>query len=285
MSFQPIAQLPAKAAQGSSNGIVNPGRLAGAIGFRPNGAWLFAYMFRRFGPPNSISDDHKNLASWCITTPKRGCYLCVTPYLGDDGSENQRTLSFSYIIENDLYSKAQKAPPAIRREWRLYWNKIFRWAENRGISIVGNKDLDRRKPLNNHAFGEDTPDNTKRWLVWSNQRDKPRPVELNFRLLKTLPIWIASDISRAYKKSHPNSRRPGHPHENPTVIKQIEKAITTTLRDLMRPTYVRDLSFDANGRAEESQLQSADYYQHAGYPCQPILPKKRKKSKPTAKAK
>lgn len=279
MPFKPTAHRPEEPVTGASSGIVCPGKIADRIGFHPNGAWLFAYMFRRFGPPNSYSDDHKNLASWCLTTPKKGCYLSVTPYLGDKGNPEQSTLSFGYRLSEPLQTAAQTAPPDVRRAWKQWKKKVLRWADKKKVSIVADDQLDRRKPLNQYGYG--APGEPQRWLVWTNKADKDRPVELNMRLLKSMPMWMAADLGTAYRKRHPKAKRPPHPYENPRVIGHIEAALEKTLRELMRPIYVRDIAFDPNGRenGDEFTGSPAEPYEHAGYPCAPVLPKKSKKKK------
>ena len=81
---------------GAGAGELDPGREAVAIGARFHGAWLTAYMIRRFGPPNHPSDDLKNLCSWAITTPIRGLAILVTPYLADLGDREGMCLHFGY---------------------------------------------------------------------------------------------------------------------------------------------------------------------------------------------
>lgn len=40
---------------------------------------LFAYLFRRFGPPEEGSDPHKEIACWYLTTPDPDVILWVSP--------------------------------------------------------------------------------------------------------------------------------------------------------------------------------------------------------------
>jgi hypothetical protein len=270
MKFTPIAELPTQKTVGSGSGIA---RLAQAIDFSPHGAWLFSYMFRRFGPPNSYSDDHKNLASWCITTPKKECWLLVTPYLGDEGHPNEQSISFGYVLSESLYTKSERAPAHVRKAYKAWWDKVLTWAANRGVSIVTDDQLDRRRPLNRFPIQEE---GKPRWVVWSNKKDKPRPVEYNLKGLKSLPIFVTSCLGDAYRKQH-KKETPPRPFGNPHVIGLINKALTTTLQELKRPVFVRDLCFNPTGLIEDSELTAAEPYAHAGRPCQPILPKKKSK--------
>jgi len=40
---------------------------------------MFAYLWRRFGPPNGMSDDLKDLCTYILTTPMEGVILGVSP--------------------------------------------------------------------------------------------------------------------------------------------------------------------------------------------------------------
>ena len=167
------------------------------------------------------------------------------------------------------HEAAQTTPPAVEREWKTWWKKIAQWGAERGVSIVSDQELDKRKPLNTYPYGEDGP----RWMVWSNKKDKDRPVEYGYNLLRKLPVWVLADLSTAYRKKHPKEPRPPRAGENPRVIGHINTALTATLKELKRPIFVRDISFDPCGRVDITATPAAEPYEHAGYPCQPILPK------------
>lgn len=59
---------------------------------------LFVYLFRRFGPSEWGSDDHKSIAGWFLTTPNPDVILWVTPcvYGGK--------YSFGYGVHIDKYN-------------------------------------------------------------------------------------------------------------------------------------------------------------------------------------
>ncbi len=60
---------------------------------------LFAYMFRRFGPPRYGSDCLKVIACWYITTPPdENVALTVSP------NPSGTTFSFGYIINESVYN-------------------------------------------------------------------------------------------------------------------------------------------------------------------------------------
>jgi len=84
--------------QGAMMGIADPGESAEEI--LPDGdyASLFVYMFRRFGIPESGSDDYKEIACWYLTTPDPAVGLMVSP------RPNGLRYSFGYLVDTDVYN-------------------------------------------------------------------------------------------------------------------------------------------------------------------------------------
>lgn len=82
--------------RGAGCGIVDPGAFADLTGDAEYGP-LFAYMYRRFGVPEFGSDDYKEIANWCITTPDKNVVLRVSP------RPSGCRYSFGYMINTAVY--------------------------------------------------------------------------------------------------------------------------------------------------------------------------------------
>jgi hypothetical protein len=61
------------------------------------GPMLFMYLFRRFGPSEWGSDDHKEVACWYLTTPNPDVVLMVSP------RPSGGKYSFGYGVNCDKY--------------------------------------------------------------------------------------------------------------------------------------------------------------------------------------
>lgn len=82
--------------------MFNPGKQAEEILPHLSGGHLFAYLFRRFGYPNFDWDQQKNLVSYAITTPMKGVFLTITPYMGGDAQTSRSALMFGYCITSSI---------------------------------------------------------------------------------------------------------------------------------------------------------------------------------------
>jgi hypothetical protein len=118
-------------AGGYQSGTINPGGIADELGCGAiSGPWLTCYMIRRFGWPNLGSDDHKNLCTWCLTTPLSGLFLTVTPYLGG----GSRSLHFGVRFDKATGEALDRNPG--REAFRKRANKALRtWWLKRGSEI------------------------------------------------------------------------------------------------------------------------------------------------------
>src|SRR2546427_5605706 len=70
-------------------GVFDTGKDAALILPGLRGGQLFAYLFRRFGYPNSGWDDHKELVYYLLTTPMDNVFLAVRPHMGGDYADNR----------------------------------------------------------------------------------------------------------------------------------------------------------------------------------------------------
>lgn len=86
---------------------------------------LFAYLFRRFGYPNSGWDDYKQLVTYYLTTPHPGMILSITPYVGDTSA-----ISLRFLVEGSAANAIDAYAQRPREAWML---RSFDWAETQGL--------------------------------------------------------------------------------------------------------------------------------------------------------
>ncbi len=258
---------------GASSGDLNPGKEALAIGARFHGAWLGAYMIRRFGPPNHPSDDRKDLCSWTISTPMSGLALLVTPYLADVlSAKYPACLHFGYRWSRTLAKKVRRDDPRFK-EYTQTLERVFQWQRKRYVGLYVKNNADDRmeialniprsslgKELPREAVGiyqalPYEPDRT----AFITRHDFFRKAELSY--------WIQDVLLKEYQKSHrrrtrkSNGRRPGS-----MIAYRCRLALRTTIRSLLLPISVRDLCFGVTGlRPDERRLAAP--FEFAGWAC------------------
>lgn len=117
---------------GASSGVISPGQIARAV-FSDGLEFgrLFAYCFRRFGHPNTSSDDHKGIASYIVTTPFDGLFLSI-----EVKPHNDPGLLFGYRMTAELEEKLQKERRQIIDAWHV---KFKAWRVLHGISLSSDK--------------------------------------------------------------------------------------------------------------------------------------------------
>ena len=226
------------------------------FGGKVPGPWLCCYMLRRFGWPNAGSDDHKNLVSWDLTTPIKGLWLCVTPYLG--GSNLHFSILYNKVVGDKIHADPER-DRYIQRQDKF----VMRWWRQKGILLYawgrGKKEGDEDVLI--HKFCDDPNDNTVVWGLWARKgtmekRDLPK--NLNMRTW-----WLEQLI----EEKHPGTKFPKWKKRKvgknfPVVTRfhiQVRAAIKAVMRDLMRPTSVRDISFTPFGDIERTPEAIAHY--------------------------
>lgn len=275
-TFQPESVHP-DFHSGAGNGVVDPGELAGEVGLRPHGAWLTAYMIRRFGPPLCGSDPYKNLCEWALTTPMDGVWLSVTPYLGDDPSDRDRqgldSLSFGYRFDENVAISIQTPPPEEAKRYKEFVKRAACWAVKKGICFVWADS--KRKESPPRGFQPIVPDSvwafnrsseTSPILAWSLD-GWPKATLRELLRFRYHHGWKFSEVLQAYSDAHKIDRVP-LPRWNREVKSKVEDALRVTLRELIRPIYVRDLQFSVSGRVGDDvdAGEPAEAYCNAGYP-------------------
>jgi hypothetical protein len=241
-----------------------------AFGATIPGAMLACYMLRRFGWPNSGSDPYKDAWCWDITTPMDGVYLHVSPYLAEDGQsfDDISNLHFGIRATNEILEALMHDPgreafwkrrdKAVAKWWTKTGSKLYTWGRG---GEEGDTDI---------LVARYGGDKGKVWGLWKRT---PKHTWKNILPSDGMITWWIADF---LKKQHPKvklpemnarekSRRTNNTH------RKVVNALKATMRDLMRPTYVRDFSFTPFGDIEhnataikhQSKL-GANYFKGAG---------------------
>lgn len=230
-----------------AGGAVDLHKLADELfGAAVSGPWLTCYMLRRFGWPNIGSDDHKEIASWALTTPISGLFLSVSPYLGD--ANFHFGVYFDAKVGAGLLSDPGRESWVKRRDAAIvaWWNRTGRKRYTLGTGSVegdgdelvyeyGRKDgkvygLWRRKRSHSRFGKNHLPTGQARGMAfwWLGEFIKTTHPEVQ------LPKMTARERANRKSRFHVAARH----------------AIHATLRDLLNPTSVRDLSFNVFGNTE-----------------------------------
>ena len=277
---------------GASSGELKPNREAEYIGKPIHGAWLTAYMIRRFGPPNAYSDDHKNLCSWTITTPLKGLALLVTPYLGSpyqglkpkpgEKPTWDSCLHFGYRYSGELAKAICKA------EWKhrgldKYEARVWKWVQKNKLCCCPLKDAGVREIIWTWDV-EDWKNQTKKPAEDRYVVCKPLPVESNSKIYLTkkdfqIP-WVYFTLEETYRDTHllkpskakvPTKTFHGYPvYPDCALVHKCNMALRAAIKALFQSVYVRDIYFGVNGNIKDEDVaneKSVPYYKHAGYPC------------------
>lgn len=258
---------------GAAAGELNPGHEAVAIGAPFHGAWLTAYMIRRFGPPNHPSDDHKNLCSWAITTPMRGLALLVTPFLADEGDSEGLCLHFGYRWSKGLEMQVRRADPRTKNYQKLC-ERVWRWQRRKFVGMYFADGNDRKlvasfKQLP-HKNGKPRPDIG---LYWAKPHGEVRKAFVTKK--EFFRLWGLRDaIVQEYRKQHPRKPRkrmkPGRWPES-MIVRRCNFALRAAIRSLLAPIRVRDVWFNATsgylrGGCPPGQKAAAPFVD-AGWAC------------------
>lgn len=209
------------------------------------GADLFSYMFRRFGPPTVGSDDFKQLAQYYITTPIEGLFLGVSPYMGLSEACN-----FRYCVDREIASRISSLERGPFIEWR---NAAGRWYHENHLELIPQVLHETIVDSEGSPLGL--------WYDFSYWDGVVADDGTRFELQ---PVWDAAFASYPDPKPEPFDCQ---------LKKDCLEALTVAMKDLLRPTYVRDVYFNALGHigdqdivtAEVQYGVTADYSTAAGY--------------------
>lgn len=257
-----LAPLNASICGGFGSGPgCDPRKEADAVfGGNVPGAWLTCYMLRRFGWPNSGSDDYKELCAWTLTTPMAGLYLGVSPYLGDSMNLSFN-VRFNKKVQRLLYADPlrdaffRRKEKAIRLWWRSAGCKLYMWGFGKAS---GDEDVLVHKFCDAHEDGM-VLGLWKREARHAKTHPKKMPSPKRFIMLDW---WLGDFIS----KIHPEVKLPGitkrekGARQRKTRFQiQVAAALRAAMRDLLRPTNVRDLSFSPFGDIERTAAAVKHY--------------------------
>lgn len=245
--FAPVlCPMKTKWSSGYASGpAIHPAKLADEVyGKALSGPWLTCYMLRRFGWPNTGSDDHKDLCSWMLTTPVAGLFLVVSPYLGSGGNYH-----FAVRFDKEVGVELDRDPG--RESFRRRRDRaIAAWWDKRGSKLyalgMGKKEGDEDELV--HLYGEGR-DGTVGGL-WRRPLKIDRPPE---SLPKDSMVlwWMENFIAQKHQEVKlPNMTAREREHRETAFIHQAKAALQATMRDLLRPTRVRDIGFNPTGRGE-----------------------------------
>ena len=228
---------------GAMSGTLRPGDLAKEVfGEELHYGALMAYCFRRFGPPNVGSDDHKDLCRWRISTPMEGVFLDIKI-----GGSSHTNLMFGYIVEERIELALGRENRAGRRRWR---RNVARWAKRRfrddATVLAAIEEWDAPLPK-----GE-TPE--QEMARYDRDRDKQ---EANRRIME--PVW------KARREAFGDEIRWCGPLKD-----RVDAALRAAIADLKRPVYVRDVPINATGTMDhmKGHRRSVQPFHAAGY-CVP----------------
>lgn len=239
-----------------------------------SGPWLCCYMLRRFGWPNSGSDDYKELCSWTITTPMAGLFLSVSPYMGHGGTANEIAESIKFGVANlhfgvrftDAIEKELHREPSLLADFRKRENAaLLKWWKNTGRNLYTFGSTMKTDP--DETLVKEWGANSKRageiWGLWKRRKEHKRSKFQMQWLQKSMAFWWLEEF---IKEKHPEVRLPKFTKriregcsKMTRVEIQIRSAVRAALSDLLKPTNVRDIYFTPFGDIERADAAKKRY--------------------------
>lgn len=229
---------------GSSSGQWGCGRTiagevyAGRMG-QNSGLTALAYCWRRFGPPISGSDDHKDLVAYLLTTPAPDVWLWL--HL----SASEIDLAVGAIMTKPVYERILKP----MRDWG---QKRREWLERTylGLNPELKPTMNRWKSLRKKKKDEIR----EAFESWKRERDEveDRIWELGRKATRT------ADEDRERRRLSRGFKRfpvplPARDEETPAGTR-VQRAIRAALQDLLRPVYVQDVPINVFGRMRDEDV-------------------------------
>lgn len=218
-------------------GELNPGELAERVfGKALESGQLFLYLFRRFGQPVDPIDEYKQAAQYTLTTPEDGIWLRITINGHDSAS-----LPFGYATTESVRDALRTEDVAHVGAWHRAKET---WCRENGVEIP---DL---PPYPRHTKTEEQ--------FWTEYNAAAAARGEHGNTLDT--------AFKSYCEAIPGIQEALYCTRG-QVTDKANAALLTTLYDLKRPTYVRDLYFNAAGRIADADLaydEDADALYHEG---------------------
>ena len=204
---------------------------------------LFAYMFRRFGPPNADSDPYKNLASWNLDIGLEDAWLRVTPSGSDMGS-----LSFDLMVHHDVIDARRTYIHARMADWsdeQIAFEAFLkkhdmrpRWANAKGSPDLVDA-LNERMPA-------EAP--TVAFLKAANSRLPQADARRDTAHKLILAFCHSPDCPSYHEPASPEEWDEDHP------MKPYLMATLATLQDLTRPVEMADYHIDPYGKVDDDDV-------------------------------
>lgn len=285
--FHPVLADNPPLVGGCSSGELNPSKLSRPLGAIP-GPWLACYMLRRFGWPNRNSDDYKQLCTWILTTPVKGLYLTVTPYLGEDGRrETPSNLHFGYAYDRVIGralsdDPGRKAVHKRQRKYALAW-----WEKTGQHEYTFGTSIDQSDEVLIHQYGVSKADPQQIVGFWKRKPGHPPAPEPKTRAEKEHWANILTYFLHWVLKDSGMPKMTEEEKAMPRCTRQAEfdAALFASIRSLLHPTHVRDISFTCLGDIERTPAaikaytdqEPISYFDDAGW-APKILFRRRKKA-------
>jgi hypothetical protein len=242
-----------------------------------DGAWLTCYMIRRFGWPNMGGDPYKDLcANWVLTTPMKGLFLNVRPHMGKPNNEWSDLLSFG-VCHTFAVSEKLRDDPVLTRFWQTESKAALQWWRTEGVKhyAFGDYYADDADEKCIDRIGTGTNNGKKFTRGFYKKSLKHNFIkEINIKHNNSDSFFNTMYcIRNIIEKNHPEAPMPkwnpemrkGHPKYTPFQEDAIA-ALQTTLKDLEKPTYVRDTYFNIHGNVNPNEKTiECDYFKGAGY--------------------
>lgn len=240
---------------GAMGGIFEPGQLAEEIMPGVEYGNLFAYLFRRFGYPRMDWDDHKELVAYILTTKIKGVYLDCSPR--PSGLRH----SFGYLLSKEINKECMVerfANVLARHELFLKWqsenNKeittSFGWPESEEHHKIAVQNWYDKHPAWQGIDGGEV----ERDLFFQYNREIEHQQQNEYNIVDP---YIYEDEMNFEKGS---------------LRYKINEALKETIKDLLRPVWVRDVPITPYGVIDDNEARKGvSAHKEAGMGLESIL--------------
>ena len=244
-----------------SDGLSTP-VFAATVGDTVQYGALFAYLFRRFGYPNSGWDDYKQLTKYELTTPHPDLILGIVPHVS-----NSASLTFTFYASLSQRSAVRDWEDRPRDEWKA---RVFKWAEANGLPEWMPEWVE---------FCAARKDQTGSSMTW---RETAPYIHCAWPSMNAAESKVHKSAIKFWKSFYANyraieaepairSRAPDYNEwDGDDPLKPLAAAAIVALNDLRRPVGVRDSDINVSGlivdAARGMKLRACKPAMVAGYP-------------------
>ena len=233
----------------SSSDLFDVDEIAEEAGINTNYVSLFAYMFRRFGFPKINTDDYKCLTGYMLTTSIKGLYLRVNP-------SPSGVCHFGYGISQQLKKEIYKPVMQLRNAYR---KNLEEW-----IASTGRVPCLMPEDCNDSSNPEKLTAVIRNWHTIHPEYKGVDGGEKEMQLFWEYQFDLRQQYYREFEEATGSKClplrydmvEPGSLHD------QARNALKESLQDLLIPTYVRDVYFNANGIIKDSEVNE-EYYEYS----------------------